>query len=85
MELLYDERAKESGSYIIGACGFAFVASELGLVYAKQQFDGTYIYVCFYTGWSESRESDRVVGSNPATGFNISPRLEMMFYNKNSE
>ena len=42
MELLYNAKAKDKGCYIIGSCGMDSVPNDMGLVYARQQFDGMY-------------------------------------------
>nr|CAB3265889.1 saccharopine dehydrogenase-like oxidoreductase [Phallusia mammillata] len=40
MQLKYSDGAKQGGIYIVGACGFDSVPSEMGVVFAEQQFDG---------------------------------------------
>ena len=41
MLLKYNDGAEKSGIYIVSACGFDSIPSELGVLYAKQQFSGT--------------------------------------------
>ena len=41
MLLKYDEGAKKSDVYIVGACGFDSIPSDLGVMFAKQEFSGT--------------------------------------------
>ena len=41
MLLKYNDGAEKSGIYIIGSCGFDSIPSDLGVLYAKQQFSGT--------------------------------------------
>ena len=40
MELLYNQKAKEKGCYMVGACGLDCVPNDMGVVYARQKFDG---------------------------------------------
>ncbi|XP_021378454.1 saccharopine dehydrogenase-like oxidoreductase isoform X1 [Mizuhopecten yessoensis] len=40
MQLKYHNRAKESGVYIIGACGFDSIPAEMGVVFVNKQFTG---------------------------------------------
>ena len=40
MEFKYNTQAKETGSYVVGACGFDSIPNDMGLVYAKRNFDG---------------------------------------------
>jgi len=41
MELLYNEEARENGCYVIGACGFDSIPNDMGICFAKQEFQGT--------------------------------------------
>jgi len=41
MQFKYDKDAKENGVYVVGACGFDSIPSDLGVVYAQQKFKGT--------------------------------------------
>lgn len=41
MQLKYDEAAKAKGVYIVGACGWDSIPSEMGIEYTREQFDGT--------------------------------------------
>ena len=45
MQLLYNEKAKENNTFIIGSCGFDSVPADLGLAYTKNQFNGDLAYV----------------------------------------
>lgn len=40
MQLMYNNKAKESKVYVIGACGFDSIPAEMGIVYAQQNFKG---------------------------------------------
>lgn len=40
MQLMYSEKAKESGSYIIGACGFDSIPADLGILFTRNKFKG---------------------------------------------
>jgi len=40
MELLYSGKAREEGVYIVGACGFDSVPSDMGIAYTTSQFQG---------------------------------------------
>lgn len=48
MQLVYDAKAKESGVYILEACGFDSVPVEMGLLFMKQQFSGRWQQLFFY-------------------------------------
>ncbi|XP_039258892.2 saccharopine dehydrogenase-like oxidoreductase [Styela clava] len=41
MSMKYHEAAKAKGVYIINACGFDCIPSELGMIFAKKNFNGT--------------------------------------------
>ncbi len=41
MQLKYHAEAKEKGVYIVGACGFDSIPSDLGTVFLKDKFNGT--------------------------------------------
>lgn len=41
MQKKYHELAREKGIFIIGACGFDSIPSDMGAVFSKQQFGGT--------------------------------------------
>lgn len=41
MEFKYNETAEKEGVFIVGACGFDSIPSDLGVVYAKKKFEGT--------------------------------------------
>jgi short subunit dehydrogenase-like uncharacterized protein len=40
MQLKYHEEAKKKGVYIVGACGFDSIPTDLGTVFLKQKFNG---------------------------------------------
>ena len=40
MQLMYDKAAREAGVYIISACGFDSIPSEMGLIFAQNNFEG---------------------------------------------
>lgn len=44
MELLYSGKAREEGVYVVGACGFDSVPSDMGVAFATKKFQGKYIY-----------------------------------------
>ncbi|XP_022908076.1 saccharopine dehydrogenase-like oxidoreductase [Onthophagus taurus] len=41
MQLLYHEEAKAKGIYIVSACGMDSIPAEMGIVYLKNNFEGT--------------------------------------------
>lgn len=41
MQLEYDQKAKEKNVYVVSACGYDSIPTEMGLLYAEQQFPGT--------------------------------------------
>ena len=46
MQLLYSGKAKEAGVYIIGACGFDSIPSDMGVAFTKQNFKGKFkVYI----------------------------------------
>ena len=45
MQLLYDEKAVETRTFIVGSCGFDSVPADLGLAYTKRQFNGDLAHV----------------------------------------
>lgn len=40
MQLMYNNKAKESGVYVIGACGFDSIPAEMGVVFSQNKFQG---------------------------------------------
>lgn len=40
MQLMYSEKAKEAGSYIVGACGFDSIPADLGILFTRNHFKG---------------------------------------------
>ena len=42
MQLLYSGKAQEAGVYIIGACGFDSIPSDMGVAFTKQNFSGKF-------------------------------------------
>ena len=40
VQLLYDHKAREAGTYIIGSCGFDSIPCDMGVAYTRQQFRG---------------------------------------------
>jgi hypothetical protein len=44
MQLIYDEKAKKTGSYIIGASGWDSIPCDFGISFLKDHFDGTLCY-----------------------------------------
>ena len=45
MQLLYDEKAKETNTFIVGSCGVDSIPADVGLAFTKSQFDGDLAYV----------------------------------------
>ncbi|KAL2082559.1 hypothetical protein ACEWY4_022377 [Coilia grayii] len=41
VELVLDRKARESGVYVIGSCGFDSIPADMGILYTRQQFKGT--------------------------------------------
>ncbi|OQV24954.1 Saccharopine dehydrogenase-like oxidoreductase [Hypsibius exemplaris] len=68
MQVKYDELAKSRGVYIVSACGFDSIPSELGIAFVKKEFPGdlnsveTYLTIlpgpegaaCHYTTWESA-------------------------------
>ena len=40
MQLLYHKTASEKGIYIVGSCGFDSVPCDMGVLYARNKFEG---------------------------------------------
>ncbi|WKY08894.1 hypothetical protein Q1695_001794 [Nippostrongylus brasiliensis] len=40
MQMLYSEKAKEKGVYVVGACGWDSIPCDMGVNYVKEHFDG---------------------------------------------
>ncbi|XP_076464634.1 saccharopine dehydrogenase-like oxidoreductase [Babylonia areolata] len=40
MQMHYSGKAKESGSYIVGACGFDSIPADLGILFTRNKFKG---------------------------------------------
>ncbi|XP_011693212.1 PREDICTED: saccharopine dehydrogenase-like oxidoreductase isoform X2 [Wasmannia auropunctata] len=57
MQLKYNEAAKETGVYIVTACGFDCIPSDLGVIFAQQKFGGEVNAVEIYMStWSTEPE-----------------------------
>lgn len=41
MQLEYHQEAQDKGIYVVSACGYDSIPSEMGMLYAEQQFPGT--------------------------------------------
>ncbi|XP_031436950.1 saccharopine dehydrogenase b [Clupea harengus] len=41
VQLVLDRKARESGVYIIGSCGFDSIPADMGILYTAKQFKGT--------------------------------------------
>ncbi|VVD03816.1 unnamed protein product [Leptidea sinapis] len=41
MQLLYDQQARDAGVFIISACGFESIPTDLGTIFLEQKFNGT--------------------------------------------
>lgn len=41
MQLKYDAKAKERNVYVIGACGWDSIPSEMGTIFVQDKFSGT--------------------------------------------
>lgn len=48
MQLEYHKAAQEKGIYIVSACGFDSVPSDLGVIFLQDNFDGNYIDSILY-------------------------------------
>jgi short subunit dehydrogenase-like uncharacterized protein len=57
MQLLYDEKAKKTGSYIIGACGWDSIPVDLGISFLTKSFPGTVAYAETFAKLSVPRVS----------------------------
>jgi short subunit dehydrogenase-like uncharacterized protein len=54
MQLNYHEAANEKGSYIVSACGFDSIPSEMGMAFLKEKFGGTVNSVeVYFHGYAE--------------------------------
>ena len=45
MQLKYNKKAKEAGVYIVGACGFDSIPADMGVIFARDQFDGEFVNI----------------------------------------
>lgn len=54
MQLKYHRAAEEKGVYIVGACGFGSLPSDLGTLFLRKHFKGKifYTYLLFIVGKS---------------------------------
>jgi len=55
-QLLYSGKAREAGVYIVGACGFDSVPSDMGVAYTAKQFQGDLNSVEFYISLNSGPE-----------------------------
>lgn len=61
MQLNYHEAAREKGVYVVSACGFDSIPSEMGIAFLKEKFEGTVNSVeVYFHGYAEK-------GFKPAT------------------
>ena len=44
MQFKYHKEAKEKGVYIVGACGFDSIPTDMGITFLKQKFNGKKIH-----------------------------------------
>jgi short subunit dehydrogenase-like uncharacterized protein len=44
MQMKYNDRAKETGAWVVGAAGWDSIPCDLGTVFLKEKFDGTLCY-----------------------------------------
>lgn len=57
MQLEYNEAAKEAGIYIVSACGFDCIPSDLGIIFTQQKFEGEVNSVEIYLNmWSTATD-----------------------------
>lgn len=57
MQLEYNEAAKEAGIYIVNACGFDCIPSDLGIIFTQQKFGGEVNSVEIYMNiWSTATD-----------------------------
>ncbi|XP_071642447.1 saccharopine dehydrogenase-like oxidoreductase isoform X2 [Temnothorax longispinosus] len=60
MQLEYNEAAKEAGIYVVSACGFDCVPSDLGIIFTQQKFGGEVNDVEVYMStWSTTTDNKR--------------------------
>jgi short subunit dehydrogenase-like uncharacterized protein len=45
IQYLYDDKAVETNTLIVGSCGFDSVPADLGIAFTKTQFSGDLAYV----------------------------------------
>ena len=45
-QLMYNEKAREAGLYIVGACGFDSIPADLGVLFTRNSFKGQHRGVC---------------------------------------
>jgi len=60
MQLLYHEQAKEKGVYIVGACGFDSIPTDLGVAFLKSKFNGDVNSVEMYMGFESTGKGTKV-------------------------
>ncbi|XP_036148686.1 saccharopine dehydrogenase-like oxidoreductase [Monomorium pharaonis] len=57
MQLEYNEAAKEAGVYIVSACGFDCIPSDLGIIFTQQKFEGEVNAIEIYLkSWTTNTE-----------------------------
>ncbi|XP_036148685.1 saccharopine dehydrogenase-like oxidoreductase [Monomorium pharaonis] len=56
MQLEYNEAAKEAGVYIVSACGFDCIPSDLGIIFTQQKFEGEVNAIEMYLKWTTNAE-----------------------------
>ena len=44
MQFKYNEKAKDSGVFVIGTCGFDSIPADMGIVYTQKKFPGNIVF-----------------------------------------
>jgi len=58
MQLKYNEAAKEAGIYVVSACGFDCIPSDLGIIFTQQKFGGEVNAIKIYLKlWSTATDN----------------------------
>ncbi|KYM97012.1 PREDICTED: saccharopine dehydrogenase-like oxidoreductase [Cyphomyrmex costatus] len=68
MQLKYNEAAKEAGVYMVSACGFDCIPSDLGIIFTQQKFEGEINSIEIYMNmWSSATTNKKGPLFNYAT------------------
>ena len=44
MQFKYNEKARDSGVFVIGTCGFDSIPADMGIVYTQKKFPGNIVF-----------------------------------------